>query len=411
MLLTVFIDGLKPETVEYMEFINTLGYRAKIIPELGYSNACHASMYTGVHTNKHEYWFIWEFNPNTSPFKWTKFVKIPDNIFTRFLAYSTTTAIYGRKYTSFYGIHFPWDIPLEYWKFLDISEKKFWTEPRYAKYKTIFEIFQEHNVLYVTIGMGRFSGIVKSVIKSFLKIKQKKTSPLNYLNNLKGHTKWIYLFYGEIDRLSHTYGQDHEIVINRVKEIDSEVEQVVKHIQQTTHEEVDILLFSDHGHALVEEEVDLYELFKKRGYSLTKFIHVLDANYARFYFRNEKEKELVEKILEQLSDRGFILDTQTKKKYNVDVKNKNYGDLIFYLDMPFIFKKPEINIGLKTLKSMNKSMHGYLPQYEEMKGTLVTNIPIKQKEIPIVSIAPTLLEYFGIYSESAFRYMDGKPVW
>jgi len=61
-VLTVFVDGLKPESLEYMEFLDTFENKMRIRPELGYSNSCHASMYTGVHPNKHLKWFIWKYS-------------------------------------------------------------------------------------------------------------------------------------------------------------------------------------------------------------------------------------------------------------------------------------------------------------------------------------------------------------
>lgn len=413
MLLTVFIDALKPESLEYMEFINTLEHKARVVPELGYSIACHASMYTGVHTNKHEYWFIWEYNPKTSPFRWISKLHIPDNMLTRLLSYQITRLVYRKKYRSYYSIHFLWDIPLKYWRFFDVSEKKFWTEQNYSKYKTIFEIFREYGINYIIIGMDKFPSIIKNVIKQILFQSQKrvKKSHNRKINCIGNDLQWVYLFYGEIDGLSHQYGQDHPIVVNRIKEIDIEIETITRELLKRCHEDVDILLFSDHGHHFVEKFVDIHKLFKKHGYNLNEFIHIIDANYARFWFRNEKERRIVEHILNELSDVGYILDDKLKYKYKVNTKTKNYGDLIFYLDLPCIFQKPSVKIGPMCIESVYKSMHGYLPDYEEMKGVIVTNLPIRMRECRIVDICPTLLDYFGIYSKHRFKYMDGRPIW
>ena len=71
-VLTVFIDGLKPESVEeYMPFLNTFGKR-RVETDLGYSVTCHATMYSGVYPNKHLRWFLWKYSPETSPFKWIR---------------------------------------------------------------------------------------------------------------------------------------------------------------------------------------------------------------------------------------------------------------------------------------------------------------------------------------------------
>jgi len=55
-LLSVFIDGLKPDSIEYMPFLNSIGHKARIETQLGYSVTCHANIYTGVWPDKHRLW-------------------------------------------------------------------------------------------------------------------------------------------------------------------------------------------------------------------------------------------------------------------------------------------------------------------------------------------------------------------
>ena len=66
-VLTVFIDGLKPENIEHMPFLNSFSNKKKIKTEFGYSPTCYASMFTGVKPNKHLVWFTWKWKH-----KWTK---------------------------------------------------------------------------------------------------------------------------------------------------------------------------------------------------------------------------------------------------------------------------------------------------------------------------------------------------
>ena len=68
-LLSVFLDGLKPESLEHMPFVNSFTHKSRIKGEFVYSIACHGSMYSGVHTDKHKLWFVWRKSPESSPFK------------------------------------------------------------------------------------------------------------------------------------------------------------------------------------------------------------------------------------------------------------------------------------------------------------------------------------------------------
>ena len=68
-ILTFFFDGLKPDSLAHMPFLNSLSHR-RLRTLLGYSITCHASMYSGVYPNKHLMWFVWQHSPETSPFRW-----------------------------------------------------------------------------------------------------------------------------------------------------------------------------------------------------------------------------------------------------------------------------------------------------------------------------------------------------
>ena len=112
-LLTVFIDGLKPESLEYMEFLDTFENKRRIEPELGYSNPCHGSMYSGVHPNKHLCWFIWKHSLKTSPFKWIERFKVnrlPHNAYTKYICYRVSK--YFKNGRSYYGVPFLWYVPM-----------------------------------------------------------------------------------------------------------------------------------------------------------------------------------------------------------------------------------------------------------------------------------------------------------
>ena len=90
-LLTVFLDGIKTESLEFMPFLNSLREKRTIRTDLGYSVTCHASMYTGVYPEKHKIWFYWLKNAKNSPYRWLKesgIDKIPDNDFVKYLVYT-----------------------------------------------------------------------------------------------------------------------------------------------------------------------------------------------------------------------------------------------------------------------------------------------------------------------------------
>ena len=388
-LLIVFIDGLKPESVEYMDFLKTFNVRRIKTELINYSPTCHASMYTGVYPNKHLQLFIWKFSPNTSPFKILKKLKlhkIPHNIYTKFFIYAALLRIkYNIPYTlMFSGLS---KQPISNWLNFDFDVVKSWTEPDpfVGKYPIVFKILKDNNINYEIVGMQPKGAKSSESVQAH---KPKKIKPVTYY------------YIGDMDPLSDKYGQDSKEAKVRLNEIDKILEEKYK-LFEKEFKDFYFMLFSDHGHIKVEERIDLYSFFKVNGKDLNSYIHFVDALHLRFWFRNEKEKDEVTKILAKLESEGvgYILTDEIMKKYHSEMPDNRYGDLIFYIDVPYISKTCPVN-----------SMHGYSPEYPDSDGVFVTNreITTTHTHIKLQDIAPSILHTLNIEIP---EYMDGSVVW
>lgn len=394
-VLTVFIDGLKPESIEHMEFLDTFGNKRRIRTELGYSNPSHGSMYSGVYPNKHLCWFVWKYSLKTSPFKWIERFKInrlPHNVYTRYLCYRISK--YFKNVRSYYGVPFLWHLPINLWHYFDVAEEKFWSDPEFLEnYPTIFEILSDNEIDYEIVGMtGNLTESSKSI-------------KMHNLNHVK---PWTYYFFGDIDTMSHRYGQDSPETIERLKWIDKILEEKYTEFENKVGDFC-FMLFSDHGHIRVEHEVDIHFLFRSNGKTLNDYIHVIDSNFARFWFRNERERKEVEEVLSKMEDKGFILTDEILKKYHVDMPDNRYGDLIFYLDTPNIFDRGKLVVMGKQRSTSNVSMHGYLPDHSGSDGVFISNRDVINKShIRLEDITPTILDVFDMKKPN---YMDGEIIW
>ena len=397
-VLTVFIDGLKPESIEYMPFLNTFDTKRRLRTELGYSITCHTSMYTGVYPNKHLRWFIWKYSPDTSPFKWIKKYKIDslskNNKYIKYMCYKITRFL-NRDNTGYFGIPLLWNRPMDHWHHFDVIEKKFWSKPNFLEnYPTIFEILNANNIGYDIVGMvhGRMD----------------ESSKIIEHHTFNGIKPWTYLFVGDVDPLSHRYGQDSIQMQERLMKIDDVLEKRYR-VFEKEFDDFYFILFSDHGHIKVKGEIDLHSFFRSRGKTLNNYIHFIDANYARFWFRDESEKKEVSKILLELDDRGFVLTEEHFKKYNINMPDNRYGDLIFYLDTPYIFDRGKLIVMGKQRYTSPVSMHGYLPDHLDSDGVFISNKKvINESHIILEDITPTILDVFDLKKTD---YMDGKVIW
>ena len=402
-VLTVFIDGLKPESLKYMPFLQSLGEKRKMQTELGYSTTCHASMYTGVYPNKHLVWFIWKYSPNTSPFKWInklKIDKLPHNTYTKYICYRIS-CFFRKEITAFFRIPFLWNMPMKDWHYFDVAEKRFWTDSKYVdNYNTIFDILRENGIEYDVVGM-----------------------PANHeeaLRNMRNHNRiirednpyeikpWTYLFIGDVDPLSHIYGQDSNEMQMLLKEIDNILEQKYSFFQERLEDFV-FILFSDHGHTKVNQEVNLYSIFKSSGRQLEDYIYFIDSNYARFWFRTKREEKEILQVLSKLDGKGLILTSELSRKYNIDMPDNRYGDLVFYLDAPCIFDRGEVFVMGKRRNPSYVSMHGYLPDHLDSDGILISSKSvIDDPYVELVDIMPSILSLFDIPIP---QYVDGRAIW
>jgi hypothetical protein len=388
-VLSFFFDALKPSSLEHMPFLNSFAHQRRMRTELGYSVVCHPSMYSGVRPDKHLQWFVWQYSPSTSPFKWGRLFKhlgLVDNVGSRYFLYKTTS-LFREKNTAWFGIPLMVNEPLKYWSYFDVVEDRSWDEPGYLPiYPTAFDVLRAHNTGFEIIGMAKGAG--------------------DELTQFSQHTfgeiqPWTY-FFGSVDGYSHRYGQDAPETIEHLRQLDRLVEAKFEEYSRRISD-FDFFCFSDHGHIRVEKQVDIHGIFDEHGHNLHEFITLIDSNYARFWFRNNDEQATVERILATIKE-GFTLTPEHGRRYHVNMPDNRYGDLIFYLDTPCIFSKTIWGFSRKQ-----RSMHGYLPENPESDGVFVSNRPmIEGTHVDLVDVLPTLLISLGLPVPD---YADGQPLW
>lgn len=213
---------------------------------------------------------------------------------------------------------------------------------------------------------------------------------------------WTYFFLGSVDSYSHRYGQDAPETVERLGRLDQLVEAQYQAYARLVSD-FDVFVFSDHGHIHAEKRVDIHRVFRQQGSDLNRFIHLVESNYARFWFRNDRERATVERILSTIGD-GFVLTDEHLRRYHIEMPDNRYGDLIFYLDAPYLFTKTIWGFSRKQ-----KSMHGYLPDYADSDGVFLSQRPLVEgTHVELVDILPTILDSLDLPTPS---YVDGRTLW
>ena len=389
-VLTFFLDALKPDSLQYMPFLNSFAYQRRMRSELGHSVTCHPSMYSGVHPHKHLQWFVWKYDPGTSPFQWARvfrYLGLMDNLGSRYFLHKYTSMFRPRN-TSWFGVPLLVNLPLRYWPYFNVVEDRAWDEPGYlAEYPTVFDILRRHQLGFEVAGMRKEGG------DEFEQMGQHQFGEIQ---------PWTYFFIGSVDHFSHAYGQDAPETIERLRKLDELICSKYEQYSRQT-EDFDVFVFSDHGHIRVTRQVDIDDIFRRHGTDLNRYIHLTESNYARFWFRNDGERAAVERILESIEG-GFILTREHYRRYQLEMPDNRYGDLVFYLDAPAIFSKT-----IWGFSRHQRSMHGYLPEYPGSDGVFLSQRPLVDgTHVELVDVLPTLLNSLDVPIPP---YVEGRSLW
>ena len=258
MLLTFFMDGVKySKFKDCMPFLSSLNSKP-LMSEFGYSCCCHATMYSGLYPEEHGTWFIWKRGKN-SPYKWVNKVPLLKHfnlIPVKYLV-SRFTRKFLAKNTSYSGIPMLVNLPLKYWGEFEPSENVFWTDERYLDGKpTLFKILKEKSISHEIVGLNKKPEIFDD-LKDF-ELKEKK---------------FYYFFVGETDNYLHSYGEDSVELKSYLKRVDEKIKEIYLKAKEIDND-VTLMVYSDHGHIGIKENVNLHKIFSSHGLKLNKYIHL-----------------------------------------------------------------------------------------------------------------------------------------
>lgn len=385
MVLMFFMDGVKYDMMkEHMPFLSSLNNRP-LQSEFGYSCACHATMYTSKYIEEHGTWFIWKRGDN-SPYKWINYV--PGLKYINFLPLKLVLGKITRKLSrnsSYSGVSCLVNLPLKYWPLFEPCDYYMWNDERWkADIPNIFSILKENNIVNHVVALHRGTKPDDAFVEE---------SKVDYKSD-----QFAYYFIGYTDNIMHSYGENGIEAQDYFRKVDSFIKETYEKAK-SFNDEVEIIAFSDHGHIDLEAPyIDINEYFKPMGLNVNKYIHLIESNYARFWFRDSKEKEEVISVINKLiaENLGFIIDEEYKHKYHLNINEKEHGELIFYLKAPHEFTKTIWGFGHSV-----KSGHGFEPILPKHFGIFCTNRKIRSdvEYAYLTDVLPSVLPLLNISTD------------
>lgn len=397
-LIVILIDAFRHDYLseEFTPFLHSLSkknYCFPLKPILGYSDSIRATIFTGVYPEDHNYWIMYKYAPETSPFKIFKKLSfldhMPENFIKRGFRFSLSSSLCkvmakAEGYSEF-SIQ---NIPFRIIDSFDYTLKKsMFSTGVFNGFPTFFDILRDAGIRYSYIDSSKVGW--KYYFASSTKFQKKL---LGVMDNLPQDIQLIFVYLHHLDHFAHRNGTTSAEFLKELKRVDKSVELIVKKAKNIFGD-VDTIIFSDHGMADATDFVSFEWLKKEDGFG-RDFLFFLDSTMVRLWYLNEKGRRIREKI--ETFDCGRFLTEKDKKELRINFKHRYYGDDIFLLN-------PPCNIFPNFVSWLIPyAMHAYHPEEKSQTGiAMFTGVKfekIKRNREPVhlIEFMPTILDYFDL---------------
>lgn len=356
--LFAFIDACGWEILKRDPFMSDRApNRKRLTSVFGYSSACVPSILSGRWPVEHRNWNYFVYDPQNSPFKslrpfrWLPSVITRRRIFRRFLSRLVKSRLNFRGYFDLYNI------PFEHISLFDFSEKKNPLKPGgMNRGPNIFDFLEEHRIPYhVSDPSGSETDSLAALIAD---VQSERID-------------FAFQYWPGLDGLLHYVG-------NRSPEISAKLRLYEKWIDELLaaaarhYAEIRLYVFSDHGMANCDELLDLRSVVKALPLRFgVDYAVVYDSTMARFWFFNERARQLVTQCLSAVPE-GRIVDDSELASLGALFQDRHFGELIFLVKEGVLIVPSDM--GARPIQGM----HGYHPSDKHSYAALCTN----QTEIP-----------------------------
>jgi predicted AlkP superfamily pyrophosphatase or phosphodiesterase len=378
--------GAKKEKISLFLFVDAFGWEVKqrhpdflkgLIQDskpletiLGYSSACDPSIISGLTPSEHKLWSSYYYDPDGSPFKWTRPLKIlPDVIFRRGRVRHHLSK-WIKKRCGFTGYFQLYAVPFKYLHLFNYAEKKrIWEPGGLPGGESIFDRMAKEGILYYVHNSD--IGDEERLLELTSQIKSQSID-------------FAYCSLGKLDGLMHAVGNDHPDIEKLMKWYDQKLRELITTAEKN-YAEVNWYLFTDHGMHNVTQSYDLIADIETLGLEWDKdYVAFYDSTMARFWFMNDNARNRITQCLGSHT-KGRMFSDDELKQQGVFFEDGQYGELIFLME-----SGTQIAPSFMGTKPC-KGMHGYDPSDADSKASLSSNKPIPTSVTKIQHIHQIML--------------------
>jgi len=260
--------------------------------------------------------------------------------------------------------------------------KKLACDPDFIEQPTVFDVARSNGKTIYFHGFPMYKVRTDKVLE-------------RYLEEEHGGNDLAFLFFGDLDGIGHKYGPSSNERCATLKKLDDAIQCI--HVHACKHyDQVDILIFGDHGMADIKETIDLQGAISNAALNLEEDSYFLDSTFARFWVKDSVRRSRLERMLSEQPG-GHILSEKEKEVYRIRYPHNYFGDVIFVVDDGMLIHPSFYCID----SNPPKGMHGYLPGCRDNESAFIihselTNDMGELGRVDMRRIFPTVLDMLGL---------------
>jgi predicted AlkP superfamily pyrophosphatase or phosphodiesterase len=375
--LFIFIDAFGwEEKQRHPEFLKGLIRDSKPLETIpGYSSACDPSIISGLMPSEHGLWNSFYYDPENSPFKWTRALRfLPDAIFRRGRVRNRLSK-WIKKRCGFTGYFQLYAVPFLHLPLFNYAEqKRIWEPGGLPRGASIFDRMAEKEIPYYVHDSNAADDVRLEQLMSDIRNQR---------------IDFAYCSLGRLDALMHAEGNNAPGIGKLLAWYDGKVRALLEAAERN-YNDVSWYVISDHGMHNVIETQDLAADIESLGLEWNKdYAAFYDSTMARFWFLNDTARDTIVRRL-SIHPKGRILSETELKTFGVYFEDGQYGDLIFLMHSG-IQIAPSF-MGAKAAKGM----HGYHPADPDSFAMVSSNRPLPADTTRIQHIHRIMLAELGM---------------
>jgi hypothetical protein len=336
--LFVFVDALGFNFLREREFLPEFEYRAGLRTVLGYSCACHPTLFSGELPHTHGHGAMYPLNRGGSPLEVAKkFAWLPPRIADNHRVRARLQGEVGRSVTGYFSLY---EVPTRLLPRFDLVEPRNIFEPGAIRAGTT--VFDD------VAGSG-----VRSLVRDWRTPEPEAIA--QFEASLRGDGfDWGLIYLPGLDGLLHSEGSSGTGVAAHLRWYEESIRRLVE-VATANGREAAIYLFSDHGMSDVKRGLDairsLEEAFGRNGGDYLAFY---DSTMVRVWADDVVVRDGISELLAGLPLGRLIRDDE-REELGVAFTDRSQGDLCWVADEGVIVLPSYMG------RSMLRGMHGYHP--------------------------------------------------